>query len=280
MTSLGLPVMIKKKSKRTDVNKIIASIYGNKMGQNLLESLVRKCHRYLGVGSGDDVYLSGEKYVIEKMKRLINPPYVIFDVGSHRGQYLDVVLSVMGKESFLIHCFEPSARLFRHLANKAESNNQVVANNIGLGREKTQMELYFDAEDAGGSLTKRKLDYLGITSWRSETVTISTVDAYCAERGINLIHLLKADIEGHEMDLFSGASRMFQDRAIKMVTFEFGGCNIDTKTYFRDFFYFFQDVDMDLYRITPSGYLYPLRRYREIDEQFRTTNFAAISKDV
>lgn len=262
------------------MNKIIAGIYGSKAGQNLLESLVRKCHRYLGIGIGDDVYLSGERYVIEKMKKLNNPPYVIFDVGSHRGQYLDVILSVIGEESARIHCFEPSSRLFGHLAKKTKKDSRVMANHIGLGNKETQMELFFDVEDAGGSLTRRKLDHLGITSWQSETVAISTVDAYCAKHGINLIHLLKADIEGHEMDLFSGAARMFQAKAIKIVTFEFGGCNIDTKTYFRDFFYFFQSMKMDLYRITPSGYLYPLPQYREIDEQFRTTNFAAISKDL
>jgi hypothetical protein len=33
---------------------------------------------------------------------------------------------------------------------------------------------------------------------------------------------------------------------------------------------------MDVYRITPTGYLHPMPEYREIDEQFRTTNFVAI----
>jgi FkbM family methyltransferase len=260
------------------MNKVIANAYGNRFGQNMLESIVRKCHRYLGIGTGDDVYESGEKYVIQKMKSLNTPPFTIFDVGSHRGQYLEVVLSVMGRDNFSVHCFEPSKRLFSTLAKQAENDQRIVVNNIGLGEKSSSMELYYDTEDAGGSLTRRKLDHIGITDWKSETVSISTVDEYCSENQINFIHLLKADIEGHEMDLFSGASRMFQNRAIKMVTFEFGGCNIDTKTYFRDYFYFFQNMKMDLYRITPSGYLYPLPGYREIDEQFRTTNFAAISR--
>jgi hypothetical protein len=33
---------------------------------------------------------------------------------------------------------------------------------------------------------------------------------------------------------------------------------------------------MMIHRITPSGHLLPIDRYREIDEQFRTTNFLAI----
>ena len=261
------------------MNKILAKIYGNKLGQNMLESVVRKCHRYLGIGTGDDVYFSGEKYVIERMKALMTPPFLIFDVGSHRGQYLDVVLSVMGQDDFCVHCFEPSKRLFAGLAKRAGNDRRVIANNLGLGKNTSSMELYYDAEDTGGSLTKRKLDHIGITDWHSETVAITTVDEYCAKNKIDFIHLLKADIEGHEMDLLEGASRMFRNKSIKMVTFEFGGCNIDTKTYFRDYFYFFSDMKMDLYRITPSGYLQPLPEYREIDEQFRTTNFAAIDND-
>lgn len=70
---------------------------------------------------------------------------------------------------------------------------------------------------------------------------------------------------------------MFQRRAIKSVQFEFGGCNIDTRTFLQDFFYFFKQHRMRIHRITPFGYLQPLTAYREIDEQFRTTNFLAIS---
>ena len=262
------------------MNKLLASLYGNKLGQNMLESIVRKCHRYLGIGTGDDVYFSGERYVIKKMKDLNISPFTIFDVGSHRGQYLDVVLSVMKQTDFRIHCFEPSKRLFSSLSERAGNDGRVVVNNIGLGKQTSQMELYYDAEDTGGSLTKRKLDHIGITDWLSETVSISTIDEYCTKNKISFIHLLKADIEGHEMDLFEGASGMFRNKAIKVVTFEFGGCNIDTKTYFRDYFYFFNDLKMDLYRITPSGYLFPLSNYREIDEQFRTSNFAAINNNI
>jgi hypothetical protein len=60
-----------------------------------------------------------------------------------------------------------------------------------------------------------------------------------------------------------------------MVMFEFGGCNIDTRTYFQDFFYFFKKHDMSIYRITPSGFFHPIPKYLEELEQFRTTNFLA-----
>ena len=75
----------------------------------------------------------------------------------------------------------------------------------------------------------------------------------------------------------AGAKEMFARKAVDMVTFEFGGCNIDTRSFFQDFWYFFREAKMNLFRITPSGYLYPITSYRETDEQFRTTNFVALA---
>lgn len=256
--------------------KLLTSVYGNRLGQAMLESIVRKCQRYMGIGTGDDVFKSGESGTIKKVRELETPPYCIFDVGSHKGQYLSVVLSLLDGEDFIVHCFEPSQRLFGTLSTKTVGDRRVVLNNFGLGKETGQAELFFNSEEAGGTLTRRHLEHIGIDNWQSETVSIDTVDNYCASHGVDYIHLLKADIEGHEMDLLLGAAGMFEKRAIRMATFEFGGCNIDTRTFYKDFFYFFRDNGMEVYRITPGGYLHPLPDYREIDEQYRTTNFAAI----
>jgi len=257
--------------------KLLTLLYGNRLGQEALASIVRKCHRYMGIGTGDDVLTSGERGVIERIKSLRTPPYCIFDVGSHLGEYLGVALSVMAGEECRIHCFEPSGRLFGALSKKAGGDKRVVLNNCALGKEEGQVQLYYDVEEASGSLTKRRLDHIGIEYSQSETVTIDTLDSYCEKNGISNIHLLKADIEGHELDLFHGAKRLLETGSIKIATFEFGGCNIDTHTYFQDYFYYFKEMNMDLYRITPAGYLHPIKKYSEMEEQFKTTNFAAIN---
>ncbi|MDA8125881.1 MAG: FkbM family methyltransferase [Deltaproteobacteria bacterium] len=256
--------------------KPLISLYGNKTGQRFLERIVRKAHLYMGVGSGETVSESGEAGVLHKLKALQKPPYCIFDVGSNKGQYLDLTLSVLGNENFHIHCFEPSPHVFSALLDRVGSDSRITANNVGLGKEKGQFDLYFSSKDSGGSLSQRQLESFGISFCHSEKVLIDTVDNYCASHGIDYIHLLKVDIEGHELDLLAGAQGMFEKRAISMVTFEIGGCNIDTRTFYKDFFYFFREKGMDVYRITPAGYLHPLPDYREIDEQFRTTNFVAV----
>ena len=61
-----------------------------------------------------------------------------------------------------------------------------------------------------------------------------------------------------------------------MIQFEFGGCNIDTKTYFRDFWYYFKEHNFSIFRITPFGTVY-LSKYKELYEKFITTNYISIN---
>ena len=56
-----------------------------------------------------------------------------------------------------------------------------------------------------------------------------------------------------------------------------GGCNIDTRTFFKDFFLLFLKKTVWTCTGSPRRVIsIPLPDYREIDEQYRTTNFAAI----
>jgi hypothetical protein len=76
--------------------------------------------------------------------------------------------------------------------------------------------------------------------------------------------------------VLAGASAMLEQGKVDIVVFEFGGCNIDTRSFFQDFYYLFTLLKMKLFRITPSAYLYPIYSYHEVFEQFRTTNFVAV----
>ena len=106
-----------------------------------------------------------------------------------------------------------------------------------------------------------------------EEIKIKTIDSYCDEHAIKTINLLKLDIEGHELDALKGAKRMLSSGAIDFIQFEFGGCNIDSRTYFQDFYYLLKD-DFRFFRILKDG-LFPIKSYKEEYEVFITTNFLA-----
>ncbi len=254
----------------------ILALTANRWSQSLLEKTVAAAQNLQGIGSGSDVASSGEAGVFRKLKERVGPERAlcVFDVGANKGQYLTSACKALAGRRFAIHSFEPGRGTYAQLLETARKLSNVTLNNCGLGREAGEMELFYDTVGSGlASLTKRRLSHFGVEMELSEKVRISTIDDYCGERGIEHIDLLKLDVEGHELEVLHGGGRMFGKSAIEMVTFEFGGCNIDTRTFFQDFFYFFRERGMKITRIAPSGYLREIRGYEEALEQFRTSNF-------
>jgi FkbM family methyltransferase len=232
-----------------------------------------------GIGAGGDVSTSGEREVLTLLRKRAKPPFVVFDVGANEGQFLDVALiSLRGVEA-TIHCFEPGRVTFAKLTHGREKERHVVLNNTAIGREVGAATLWCDRKGSGiASLTRRDLAHFGIAFNDSESVQVTTLDDYVAAAGVDRIDLLKLDIEGHELDALAGAQGLLERRAIGMVLFEFGGCNIDSRTYFRDFWRILTDSGMVFFRLTPSGYHSPITAYKEVLEQFRTTNFLAVDQ--
>jgi len=258
------------------LKKVLIKVSGNRFIQDVLEKNVQASQYFMGIGSGSDVVSSGEQVIVEVLKQNGKSPYCIFDVGANKGQFLGLILDNI-KDDFSVHCFEPGRQTFKIIAESFQKDTRIKLNNRGIGKAKCEAVLYFDSAGSGlASLTQRRLDHLGVDFNKSEKVEITTIDDYCLENAINHIHLLKIDIEGHELDALAGARRMLAAQSIDIITFEFGGCDIDTRIFFQDFWYFLSGFNMKIFRITPSGYLYPIGSYKEIHEQFRTTNFMAI----
>lgn len=252
------------------------TLTANRWSQSLLDSAVATAQNLQGIGAGSEVASSGEAGVFHKLKTSVNPArkLCIFDVGANRGQYSACACECLAGRQFIIHSFEPERGAYAQLREHARSLGNVTSNNCGLGRAVGERELFYDAAGSGlASLTKRRLAHFGVAMELSDKVKISTIDDYCRNRRIERIDLLKLDVEGHELDVLHGGSEMFRQSAIHMVAFEFGGCNIDTRTFLQDFFYFFRERRMKIARIAPSGYLYEIRSYKEALEQFRTSNF-------
>lgn len=63
---------------------------------------------------------------------------------------------------------------------------------------------------------------------------------------------------------------------IHAIQFEFGGCNLDSRTYFRDFWNLLHD-DFAIYRIMKDGFV-PIKNYDERLEIFSCTNFFCLYK--
>jgi FkbM family methyltransferase len=259
------------------IRNMLIIISSNVWAQKLLEHLVIISEYLMGIGAGSSTGTSGEQALADKLKQFasLDQHVCVFDVGSNKGQFLDLVLRSVGSIPIHIHAFEPAHETYKSLCANAKGYSNVTLNNIALGNLKGESSLFYDYAGSGlASLTNRRLEHLGIDFKCSEKIIVDTLDNYCSNQAIQEIDLLKLDVEGHELDVLQGAKEMLAARKIKMVSFEFGGCDIDTRIFFRDFYYFFQEYGMQaIFRITPSGCLVPVQQYKEVYEQFRTTNY-------
>ncbi|MDQ6799923.1 MAG: FkbM family methyltransferase [Acidobacteriota bacterium] len=197
---------------------------------------------------------------------------VVFDVGANIGDYATLVHETFDGRAD-IHCFEPSAATFDRLQERCSTIARV--NRFGLSDMQGRMTLYTNDDRSGlSSLYDRKLDHIDLKLAPSETVALRTVDDYCRDEKIVRIDLLKMDVEGHELAVLKGARALLDRDAIDCIQFEFGGCNIDSRTYFRDFCDVLQPR-FRIYRILANG-LWPIAHYAETLETFATTNYLAV----
>ena len=174
-----------------------------------------------------------------------------------------------------MYLFEPSAA---HMALAKQSvTGNVLFFDVALADGDRAATLYKNADVTSlASLTKRDLGWREIRMDLTESVQVRALDSVFADEHVDFIDLLKIDVEGHELDVLSGACDTLASGRVRFVQFEFGGCNIDTKTHLRDFFRFFEKLRYSLYLVRPHGKLLPLPEFREIYEQYTTTNYLAV----
>ena len=200
----------------------------------------------------------------------INPKNFI-DIGANKGEYTKYLLK--RKPNLECHIFEPSEKNFEILKNRFAYHN-IFINKIGLSNSNKKSKLYSNYSGSGiASLTKRRLKHFQVKMNIEEDIELQRFDNYWKDKDLTLDYI-KIDVEGHELDVIEGFGDLIYRS--RLIQFEFGGCNIDTRTFFQDFWYYFTEKNFLIYRITPRGPLL-IKNYSEKDEYFSTTNYIALN---
>ena len=149
------------------------------------------------------------------LHRLPHQGGVVFDVGGFRG-YTTAWFAHSAKQVF---CFEPypanQADIAELLRVRRLSNAEVVPCAVSDSSGRAILHIKpFDGHhalaDIGATETIDRIE-----------VSVTTLDQFADEHGIDRVALLKVDVEGFEPEVFRGAKRLFTQRAIAGIVFEF-----------------------------------------------------------
>ena len=242
------------------------------------EKLYALSLRQMNFGRAAAYRTNGELHSLKQLSRQwASQPVTLFDVGANVGEFTLEVLEVFQKTNFQLYAFEPSGRASSLLKQRVPDLPHVHVVQKALGEQEGTANLYFpDEGSALASLHQRDLRHVATEFNKKETVAVTTFDRFCDENNISYVHLLKIDVEGHELAVLKGAQRMIDRSAVEVIQFEFGGTSLDSRSYFKDFFLLLSPK-YRIYRILPKG-LRELVKYSEKLEIFQSANYLAIRR--
>lgn len=222
-------------------------------------------------GEGD-FRRSGELAALDLLHQRNPAAQVVLDVGANDGSWALEARRLWPVAD--IHAFEPSEATFALLTEATCGTGIACVRSACIDRPGTGRLHSVPGMSGLSSLHERDLRAVQLTMTDVEEVPVTTVAAYCQEHRITHIDLLKIDVEGHELSVLQGAGALVTEGRIAAIQFEFGGTNIDSRTFLRDF------VDLlspryRIHRLLIDG-LEELR-YSERQEIFVATNFLALA---
>lgn len=237
------------------------------------DSLLKFSQRYLDHHNGEnnsDSATNGEEYLLRQVLPSMRGG-VVFDVGANVGNWTGFALAV--EPSLNIHMFEPSRITYEKCSQKIWQPS-VRLNNFGLGDRKETLQLNIVNPASGMNSLYQRHGVEGAEATATETIHITTLDEYCEEHGIDHIHFMKVDVEGHELAVFRGAVRMLKERRIDMIQFEYGGCNLDARVFLLDIWEILTKNGLHIAKLFPYSSK-PIGNYSQALENFRYSNYIA-----
>jgi len=227
-----------------------------------------------GSGTGWD---RGEESVAANVIRnsKADSPTVI-DCGANRGNWTREVRHRLGTGKGTWIALEPNSGCLPYL--QTVPNLEVIR--AAAGEFIGVTTLYkSDGTSELASLHRREDSYATSLALEveSESVPMVTLDSVIAQRALARVDFLKMDLEGHELFALRGAADSLRSGRIRALSFEFGSGNVNSRTFFRDFWQLLTPLHYSISRICPGGALVPVRDYYETLEYFRgVSNYVAI----
>ncbi len=217
---------------------------------------------------------NGELMVQRFVVRTNRPgPITAIDVGAHFGEWSGHLLhEAKSCVEVSLHAFEPSRYTFDRLAETLGPPTETLhLSRCGVSSRPGTAVLHKPHEGAGSSSLYDRPQSEDAT----EEVSLITLEEYCSDMGIDHVHLLKVDAEGHDLDAMQGARRLFAEGRVDVAQFEYNPRWIDARHYLRDAFDFAESLGYRLGKVTPRGIEFYEAWHPEL-ESFKEGNYVLV----
>jgi FkbM family methyltransferase len=225
-----------------------------------------------GKGSGTGWDISAEA---KAALPFLSEGAIVFDVGANCGDW-SLELRRLANFKLNFFMFEPQEAC-RELLARLPIEHKVIVR-AAVGESCGVATLYSPGPGwANASLYDRRDSAFEHQTFLPVQVPLLSLDEFIYENGLDRIDYLKIDVEGHELEVLKGCRESLSSGLIKAIAFEFGTGNVNSRTYFRDFWDLLTRYNYTIRRILPGGRCHYLGRYYEDLEYFRgVSNYQAV----
>lgn len=173
----------------------------------------------------ENVYAGFEENERDFVSSYLRPGMCLIDVGANIGLYTVTASALVGKTG-AVHAFEPSASTFKLLLRNIELNScgNVILNKLALSDLNETMVLRADPLNPSydGHRFVQKRSAVGTILETDEIIECTTLDAYASK--LEIIDFMKVDVEGAELMVFKGSTKILERTDAPMIMFE---CNVN-----------------------------------------------------
>ncbi len=216
---------------------------------------------------------------IEKKAALTLKPYfsknpVIFDVGSNKGDWSNVLIHNVSEA----HLFEPNLPLLHYSMIRFDTLNHATYNNKAVFSENKELDFFYFTNHNNGLSSVFYNQFwvdqgLPMQLGKCEAITL---DGYWDKRISNhTIDFIKIDVEGADLNVLFGARQLLIDKEITFIQIEYSDHYKLSGHKFEEVPKFIRQFGYDLFHFDGSLF----HKVKEPFQQYGAENFYIMDKD-
>lgn len=207
--------------------------------------------------------------------------FAAVDIGANQGEWSLSLLAALGPERCVagrtrVHAIEPvpeTARMCRERLASRPGGQVVTIHEVAMSDAAGTAEIGIYSAGAGTNSLHFRSD-----ARAAETVVevpLATLDDFARQNGLERVHLVKCDAEGHDARVLSGAAGLLTDGRVDVFQFEYNHRWVFGRAFLKDVFDRIEGLPYNLARVQETGLTVFDAWHPEL-ERFFQSNYALV----